>query len=119
MPYTHGYKTDMSLGKDDQFSTMAFPFDTFTDYWNAGTGDAVVKCEDDDQYCPDDATKKDLSSIAIWGEGVEGDVDLEIKTIAAYGCADSHSHDHDLASKVTSTDADADANSDADEIMIE
>lgn len=113
MPYTHGYKTDMSLGKDTtQFSTMSFPFGTFTDYWDAGTGNAVVKCEDDNQYCPDDATKKDLSSIAIWGEGVEGDVHLELKTITAYGCTETETETKTVNDTTSVVSAD-------DEIMVE
>jgi len=86
MPYTYGYKTDMNLAVLDDFVDLKFPFDAFTDNWDAATGDAIISCEQDSQYCPDAASKKDVSTIAIWGEGVEGDVHLELKTIAAYGC---------------------------------
>jgi len=89
-PYSYGYKADIELDMG-VFLNVEVPFDLFTDKWDPGTGDPVVSCKDDIQYCPDEATKKDISTIAVWGEGVEGKVDLEIKMIAAYGCGASPS----------------------------
>eukprot|EP00536_Pseudo-nitzschia_multiseries_P015361 jgi/Psemu1/327873/estExt_fgenesh1_pg.C_8680004 len=77
-PYIYGFKTDVHLVK--------LPFDSFTDKWDAGTGDAIVTCKENKEYCPDAASLKDLYSIAVWGEGVEGEVDLQIQSISAYGC---------------------------------
>jgi len=86
MPYTYGYKADVVLDGGDGFQTVKIPFDHFTDKWDAATGDAVVTCAEDARYCPDGATKADLFSMAVWAEGVEGDVRLDLKSIAAYGC---------------------------------
>merc|ERR1711937_1018886 len=65
---------------------IRLPFDEFTDKWDAGTGDAVVTCAENKEYCPDENDKKDLYSIAVWGEGVQGTVDLQIQSVSAYGC---------------------------------
>ncbi len=86
-PYTYGFKTDLVLdGSTKDFQTVQLPFDQFTDKWDPGTGDAVVTCAENKEYCPEEADKKELYSIAVWGEGVEGKVDLEIQSVAAYGC---------------------------------
>eukprot|EP00547_Thalassionema_nitzschioides_P012015 CAMPEP_0194261398 /NCGR_PEP_ID=MMETSP0158-20130606/46006_1 /TAXON_ID=33649 /ORGANISM="Thalassionema nitzschioides, Strain L26-B" /LENGTH=508 /DNA_ID=CAMNT_0039001519 /DNA_START=14 /DNA_END=1540 /DNA_ORIENTATION=+ len=90
-PYTYGYKADLKIpapsDDNDGFVTVSLPFSQFTDKWDAATGDGIVTCEEDSQYCPDQATLQNLYSIAVWGEGVEGTVDLQLRTIAAYGCA--------------------------------
>ena len=75
---------------NQKFVTVQIPFLTFTNNWDAGTGDAIVTCQDDPQYCPDVETlRQNMYSMAIWGEGVEGEVDLKLKSIAAYNCFSS------------------------------
>jgi len=102
-PYSYGFKTDLHLGStdanadadtdnnnnnnNDTFRQYQLPFDHFTDNWDAGTGDAKVTCAENPEFCPDTASKQDLYSIAVWGEGVLGNVDLQLKSIAAYGCS--------------------------------
>jgi len=45
-PYTYGFKTNLKLDASQQdFQTIRLPFDTFTDKWDAGSGDAVVTCK--------------------------------------------------------------------------
>ena len=92
-PYSYGFKANMKLDAGDAsaFQTVQLPFDQFTDKWDAGTGDAIVTCAENKEYCPDEASLKSLFSVAVWGEGVEGEVDLEIKSVAAYGCKGSSS----------------------------
>ena len=41
---------------------------------------------EDASLCPDDATLADMGQLAIWAEGVNGDVHLEIDQIWAAGC---------------------------------
>eukprot|EP00535_Pseudo-nitzschia_heimii_P006937 CAMPEP_0197190380 /NCGR_PEP_ID=MMETSP1423-20130617/21540_1 /TAXON_ID=476441 /ORGANISM="Pseudo-nitzschia heimii, Strain UNC1101" /LENGTH=545 /DNA_ID=CAMNT_0042642749 /DNA_START=66 /DNA_END=1703 /DNA_ORIENTATION=+ len=88
-PYSYGFKANLHLDEEshDGFQSYRIPFDQFTDKWDAGTGDAVVTCAENKEYCPDEASLKDLYSVAVWGEGVEGDVDLKIQSISAYGCS--------------------------------
>ena len=52
---------------------------------DAGTGDLVVMYAKNAAFCPDEKSKKDLFSIAVWAKGVSGDVDLRIQLIVAYG----------------------------------
>ena len=91
-PYIYGYKSNFALAQssEENFVDIQLPFDNFTDNWDPATGDAVVPCDRNNhpEFCPDEATKQNLYSIAIWGEGIEGDVSLDIKMISAYGCDD-------------------------------
>ncbi len=87
-PYTYGFKTNLVLDSTTtDFQTIQLPFHEFTDKWDPGSGDAVVTCAENDEYCPHEEDKKSLYSIAVWGEGVKGKVDLQIQSVAAYGCA--------------------------------
>jgi len=97
-PYIYGFKTNVRLSEgssdsdDNKFVQVKLPFDGFTDNWDAGSGDAIVTCKDNKEYCPDADSLKDLYSIAVWGEGVKGEVDLQIQSISAYGCKTSASN---------------------------
>jgi len=104
-PYTYGFKSNMHLDDSKDFQTIRLPFDEFTDKWDAGTGDAVVTCAENKEYCPDQNDKKDLYSIALWGEGVEGKVDLEIQSISAYGCQSIDDETTNISSSSSSTDS--------------
>jgi len=98
-PYTYGFKTNLKLDPAEEgFQTIKLPFTDFTDKWDAGTGDAEVTCAENKEFCPEAEDKANLYSIAVWGEGVEGEVDLQIQSIAAFGCN----------SGVSDADADAD-----------
>ena len=48
-------------------------------------------CAEKKEYCPDEATLKDMKTMSIWAEGVEGVIHLEVKSISGYGCASSSS----------------------------
>ena len=62
------------------------PFNTFTDDWSDSTGKAIKTCADNKIYCPDAKTLKNMETLSIWAEGVEGDVHLEVDSIVGYGC---------------------------------
>eukprot|EP00586_Coscinodiscus_wailesii_P000275 CAMPEP_0172484482 /NCGR_PEP_ID=MMETSP1066-20121228/11975_1 /TAXON_ID=671091 /ORGANISM="Coscinodiscus wailesii, Strain CCMP2513" /LENGTH=496 /DNA_ID=CAMNT_0013249059 /DNA_START=97 /DNA_END=1587 /DNA_ORIENTATION=- len=104
MPYARGYKTkfDAPVGA---FGDVYLPFMSFSDYWSPYTGDQVVKCSEDNQYCPDESTLKNLMRFEIMAEGVAGKVSLEIKSIEATECSDDvveedpdpESHQNDFA----------------------
>jgi len=87
--HAFGYKSDLKGVPSDGFGAMTIPFEDFTDYWDDATGDAIVTCQEDSRYCPDELTLKDMQRLTVWGEGVAGKVSLEIKTISAVGCAAS------------------------------
>lgn len=88
-PYAKGYKTHFDLpAASDDFQSVFVKFDEFSDNWDPRTGEIVVSCEENNQYCPDDATLKNLEQIEIMAEGVKGKVYLEIKSILATNCDD-------------------------------
>jgi hypothetical protein len=87
--HARGYKatlTNVPTGGDD-FGSVTIPFTDFTDFWDDATGDPIHTCQENSLYCPDDMTLKNMQRLAIWGEGVAGQVSLEIQSIRAVGCA--------------------------------
>jgi len=84
--FAFGFKTDFSVSSD--FAPVRKKFTDFSDNWDDATGQTKVSCDNDKTFCPDDATLKDMGIMQFWGEGVDGVVDLEVKTISAYGCSD-------------------------------
>ena len=66
---------------------MEIPFTAFSDDWDDATGEIIVSCADDQRVCPHASNLQDLQKLSIWGEGVEGNVHLEIHSIKAINCA--------------------------------
>jgi len=95
LSYRYGYKADLKIpvksssdGNGNNVSLIKLPFTEFTDNWDSGTGNAIKTCRENIQYCPDqDTLSENLYSMAIWGEGVKGDIDLDLHSIQAYGCS--------------------------------
>ncbi|CAB9503394.1 expressed unknown protein [Seminavis robusta] len=89
MPYIKGHKAHFYLDASvpsTGFQTVLIPFHDFSLDWDPRTGDAVVPCRDDVEFCPDLATLQDIKKLAILGEGAAGDVNLEMQTISAVEC---------------------------------
>lgn len=86
--FANGYKSNLVGVSSDYFKAITIPFDEFTDFWDDATGDAIHTCKENNIYCPDEMTLKNLGRMAIWAEGVAGKVHLEIKTISAVGCGE-------------------------------
>ena len=85
--YARGYKAGpIAFAVGDAFATVTIPFANFSDDWDDATGDIIVTCAEDASLCPDDATLADMGELAVWAEGVNGDVHLEIDQIWAVGC---------------------------------
>ena len=86
--YIYGYKADFFPPvSSTTFGDVEIPFTDFSYDWDPATGDQITTCSENSSNCPDVGTLKDLVSIGVWGEGVVGDVVLEIQNIYAYGCA--------------------------------
>ena len=63
------------------------PFSSFSSYWDEKTGKTVIECsEDDPEYCPTLASLRNIETISLWGEGVEGKVALDVRNLKAVGC---------------------------------
>merc|ERR1712028_317140 len=74
-----------------EYGDVIIPFDMFSVEWDEATGDQKITCAEDPSVCPDMDTLEDMESIAIWGEGVGGKLNLYIKSISAVGCSSSSS----------------------------
>ena len=85
MRYSRGYHADFQAPVGD-YGSVSVPFNEFSAKWDPGTGNQVVSCEDDSQYCPDENTLKNMETLSIWGEGVAGAVRLKVKSISAVNC---------------------------------
>jgi len=86
--FAYGFKSrfDAPVG---EFGTVQIPFSNFTDFWDDATGNPIKTCQESPSNCPDSSTLKNMKTMAIWGEGVEGKLHLEVKAISAYGCSAS------------------------------
>jgi len=86
--FASGYKANFapSVGS---FGSVSVPFTNFTDFWDDATGDAIHTCASNHRYCPNAKTLADMKTMSIWAEGVEGNIHLEVKSIAGYGCSSS------------------------------
>merc|ERR1712113_162140 len=83
--FAYGYKAHFqpAVGK---FGTIILPLNNFTDYWDDATGDPIKTCYDDQIYCPDVKTLRDMRTMSVWAEGVAGKVHLEMKFVKAVDC---------------------------------
>jgi hypothetical protein len=86
--FARGFKADFAAPEGD-FGTVKVPFNMFTTCWDDATGDAIKTCSDHPEFCPPASRLANLQSLSVWAEGHEGDVKLEIQSIAAYDCASS------------------------------
>merc|ERR1719491_354207 len=88
--FASGFKAnfDAPLG---EYGDVIIPFDMFSVEWDEATGDQKITCADDSTVCPDRDTLQNMQTMALWGEGVLGAVNLSIKSISAVGCGVSSS----------------------------
>mmetsp|Transcript_4509 Transcript_4509/g.11383 ORF Transcript_4509/g.11383 Transcript_4509/m.11383 type:complete len:296 (+) Transcript_4509:160-1047(+) len=88
--FAFGYKAPILQNEHQvgEFGTVTIPFTEFSDRWDDATGDIITPCsEDDPSFCPSKEWLQRMETMSFWGEGVEGMVDLEIKSISAIGCS--------------------------------
>lgn len=83
--FARGFKADFSV-PEDAFATVEIPFHKFTKCWDDATGDAIITCEEDSQFCPSLTRLLHLETVSVWAEGVAADVTLSVQSISAYGC---------------------------------
>ena len=85
--FARGYKADFDAPVGSEMGTVVIPFHEFTVRWDDATGDPVVTCHEDKNFCPDTKTLQNMKTMSLWGEGVAGRVHLEIESIEATGCS--------------------------------
>jgi peptide methionine sulfoxide reductase MsrB len=79
------YKTSFVVPKTDAgaFTEVRIPFSQFTDKWSPSTGKPTKLCSDDISVCPTKKALSNIQALGFWGEGVEGKLHLEIKSVSA------------------------------------
>merc|ERR1740130_859625 len=103
------FKDEVPFGSD--FVDIIIPFDEFSSNWDEGSGKTKISCKDNNIYCPTLSTLQNMKSMSFWGEGVEGDVALDIRYIGAIGCStgstnnDNDNGSSDAAVAVAAADA--------------
>lgn len=86
--FAYGYKAPFDAPTPlGTFGRVVIPFSDFSDCWDDATGDIITTCADDERFCPTEKALSDLETISIWGEGVGGDVHLEVKSISGTDCS--------------------------------
>lgn len=90
--FARGYKSNLN-DVTSELGEIVIPFSEFTDFWDDATGDPIKTCQENQLYCPDQATLRNMKTIAVWGEGVAGKVSLEIASISAVNCYQKEKHE--------------------------
>jgi len=85
--FSGGYKTRFDAPVGTDFQSVELPFTEFSNCNSDSTGEPIRSCANDNSVCPDQTTLRSIETVAFWGEGVDGAVHLEIKSISAIGCA--------------------------------
>jgi len=89
MRFAHGYHARFDVPDvPSEFQDVLLKFTKFSDNWDPRTGNIIVSCEEDQQYCPDDETLQNMERLEIMAEGVNGKIKLEIQSIIATNCDD-------------------------------
>jgi len=83
--FAFGYKANFQP-PTGRIGSVYVPFSNFTDFWDDATGDPIYTCQQHTEYCPDVKTLENMKTMSIWAEGVEGNVHLEVSSIAGYEC---------------------------------
>jgi len=97
--FARGYKADFTAPVGS-FGKVQIPFNTFTNCWDDGSGDAIVTCADDSSKCPTESRLQNLQTLSVWAEGFEGTVKLDLKSVGTYGCGDALPNIVELAQSV-------------------
>jgi hypothetical protein len=90
--FAQGFKADFDAPLPiGEFGDVIIPFNMFSVEWDEATGDQKITCADDPTVCPDMKTLQNILTMAIWGEGVGGFINIYVKSISAVGCSSSSS----------------------------
>mmetsp|Transcript_21586 Transcript_21586/g.46488 ORF Transcript_21586/g.46488 Transcript_21586/m.46488 type:complete len:392 (-) Transcript_21586:236-1411(-) len=93
IPFSRGcYKAPFSVPAGDDFTTISIPFSLFSDKWNPANGQQTTTCAEDPDVCITAAKLAAIQRVELWGEGVDGAVHLEVKSLTAIASAIKTNH---------------------------
>ena len=83
------YKSRFTVPKtsNGEWATVRIPFSNFTDKWSSYTGDPTKTCDEDSSCCVTASKLGKIQALGFWGEGKEGKVHLEVKSVVAEGAS--------------------------------
>merc|ERR1711871_609429 len=90
--FSSGYKSQSPISAPvGKWGNVRIPFTEFTDDWDDATGKPIKSCDPTpggagNVYCPSQKNLRNVETISLWGEGVDGAVQVQIKSISASGC---------------------------------
>ena len=115
--YSPGFKAHFFVPgvNSSEFQTVVIQLNEFSNCNSDSTGEPITRCSADEQYCPDAATLRNIQTISIWAEGVEGDVHLETHSITATGCSANATTDNTETDEAEDNSTDHSSASDSHE----
>jgi hypothetical protein len=76
------FKSPFTVPAGDDFTEIRIPLSEFSDKWDSATGELTTLCKDDASVCPSADRLKKVQRVSIWGEGKEGQVHIEVQSVA-------------------------------------
>lgn len=72
------------------WTEVRIPFSAFTDKWSASTGKPTSTCAQDSSCCVTASLLSSIKALGFWGEGVAGNLNLEVQKVVAEPAAGEH-----------------------------
>lgn len=79
--FSTGYKQDFNA--TSEWTEVVLPFNEFSSKTSAATGEPTALCKDDPSACPTTEALSGITELAIWAEGVAGEVSLDVQWVKA------------------------------------
>jgi len=84
LPFSRGcFKQKFTVPAGSEFVEVKIPFNTFSDKWSPATGEQTEECANNSDVCPTAAMLSGIKRIEFWGEGVAGQLHLEVQRVFA------------------------------------
>merc|ERR1712107_698843 len=84
LPLSRGcFKAKFSVPAGSDFSQIRIPFSDFSDKWSSATGEQTTTCAESADVCPTASKLSKIQRMEFWGEGANGKLHLEVKSVSA------------------------------------
>jgi apolipoprotein D and lipocalin family protein len=84
LPLSRGcFKAKFSVPAGTDFTQIKIPFSDFSDKWSSATGEQTTTCADSADVCPTASKLSKIKRMEFWGEGANGKLHLEVKSVTA------------------------------------
>lgn len=84
LPLSRGcFKAKFSVPAGSDFTEVKIPFTDFSDKWSSATGEQTTTCAQSSDVCPTASKLAKIQRVEFWGEGANGKLHLEVKSVSA------------------------------------